>query len=309
MKNDVNGELGSLVGLEHVDQFVAEIPVYSQKSLSVSAMIPQSARGVLVVAHRGVWNVAPENSLSAIEAAIHAGADIVEIDVRRSADGVFFVIHDDTLDRTTDLLGSVEMSSSATMRRARLRAGAGGPAASMTTETLLTLAELLESVRGRIALNLDTKTPEDAEDVANLVLDLRVADQVVLKTTVYPEDDPLQPMRLSFFGKVPYMPIMTARPGRFVDDLRAMTPLQSRMIELKADSLDVLVEGADELARQDMRVWINTLDLGAFAGLMDTNALADPTAVWGTAIAAGVGAIQTDQCASLRSYLRQSETR
>src|SRR6478735_6344991 len=101
MKNDVNGELGSLVGLEHVDQFVAEIPVYSQKSLSVSAMIPQSARGVLVVAHRGVWNVAPENSLSAIEAAIHAGADIVEIDVRRSADGVFFVIHDDTLDRTT----------------------------------------------------------------------------------------------------------------------------------------------------------------------------------------------------------------
>jgi glycerophosphoryl diester phosphodiesterase len=59
------------------------------------------------VAHRGYSYVAPENTLPALAAAGRAGADYVEFDVRTTADGVPVVIHDRTVDRTTDGSGHV----------------------------------------------------------------------------------------------------------------------------------------------------------------------------------------------------------
>jgi len=60
-----------------------------------------------VIAHRGASNVAPENTVRAIEAAVELGVAGVETDVRESADGVPVVIHDATVDRTTDGSGAV----------------------------------------------------------------------------------------------------------------------------------------------------------------------------------------------------------
>jgi glycerophosphoryl diester phosphodiesterase len=57
---------------------------------------------VLVIAHRGDSKAAPENTLPAFESAVKVGADLVELDYVHTADGVPIVIHDDTLDRTTD---------------------------------------------------------------------------------------------------------------------------------------------------------------------------------------------------------------
>lgn len=60
------------------------------------------AARTLVIAHRGDSLIAPENTLPAFQSAVEAGADLVELDYLHSADGVPVVIHDDTLDRTTD---------------------------------------------------------------------------------------------------------------------------------------------------------------------------------------------------------------
>ena len=64
-------------------------------------------RRPLVIAHRGARDVAPENTLAAFAAAAAAGADGIELDVTRCASGEIVVIHDDTLDRTTDGSGPV----------------------------------------------------------------------------------------------------------------------------------------------------------------------------------------------------------
>ena len=61
----------------------------------------------LRIAHRGASAQAPENTLAALEMAIQEGVDLLEIDVRASADGEVVVIHDPTLDRTTDRTGLV----------------------------------------------------------------------------------------------------------------------------------------------------------------------------------------------------------
>lgn len=89
----------------------------------------------LALAHRGDWSASPENTLAAFEAAERAGADMIELDVRRTADGGVAVVHDPTLDR---IWGSARAVAAATLDEVRaLRAESHG---------IPTLAEALEAV-------------------------------------------------------------------------------------------------------------------------------------------------------------------
>lgn len=60
-----------------------------------------------IVSHRGANRFAPENTFTAADLALRHGADYIELDVRESADGVLYVFHDETLDRTTDGTGPI----------------------------------------------------------------------------------------------------------------------------------------------------------------------------------------------------------
>lgn len=74
----------------------------SRAAVRPSAPTPQ------VIAHRGNSAVAPENTLMAFEAAARAGADLIEIDLQVTKDGIAVVIHDDDVARTTDGRGRIE---------------------------------------------------------------------------------------------------------------------------------------------------------------------------------------------------------
>ena len=71
----------------------------------------------VITAHRGLSGRRPENTLTAFLAAVHAGADIVEFDVRDTQDGVPVILHDSTLDRTTNGTGPLRQCPWATVRR------------------------------------------------------------------------------------------------------------------------------------------------------------------------------------------------
>ena len=58
----------------------------------------------VVIGHRGYPSIAPENTLASFDRALQAGVDLVELDYHHSADGIPVVIHDGTLDRTTDAI-------------------------------------------------------------------------------------------------------------------------------------------------------------------------------------------------------------
>ena len=70
----------------------------------------------IIFAHRGASAHAPENTLAAFELALAQGADAIELDVKLSADGHVVVIHDATVDRTTDRQGRVKDISLAELR-------------------------------------------------------------------------------------------------------------------------------------------------------------------------------------------------
>jgi glycerophosphoryl diester phosphodiesterase len=69
-----------------------------------------------IIAHRGASGVAPENTMAAFELAVRQGADAIELDVRLTADGVPVVLHDPTLDRTSDRGGPLKALSLADLR-------------------------------------------------------------------------------------------------------------------------------------------------------------------------------------------------
>src|SRR6185312_16951069 len=83
---------------------------------TVNPLLDLDARPV--IAHRGASAYAPENTIPAFELAVRHGADGFELDVRVTRDGAAVVIHDDSLDRTTDLTGLVRARTLAELRAA-----------------------------------------------------------------------------------------------------------------------------------------------------------------------------------------------
>jgi len=105
-------------------------------------------------AHRGASAHAPENTLAAFHAALETEADGVELDVHLSADGVPVVIHDATLERTTDGLGAVGNWPAAGL--ATLDAGSWF-APEFAGESVPTLGEVLALLSGRLRVNIEVK--------------------------------------------------------------------------------------------------------------------------------------------------------
>lgn len=82
----------------------------------MNSLAPLQALGIGVVCHRGGNHFAPENTLAAARLILEQGADYLELDVRESADGELMVMHDATVDRTTDGRGRVDKLSLAQLR-------------------------------------------------------------------------------------------------------------------------------------------------------------------------------------------------
>ncbi len=121
----------------------------------------------LTLGHRGASADAPMNTLPAFKRALEQGADGVELDVQLSKDGVPVVIHDDTVDATTNGQGLV-----AEMTAAQLQALDAGSwfGASFAGTTIPTLAEVFRVIGGRSIINVEIKhTGRDIEPITAAV--------------------------------------------------------------------------------------------------------------------------------------------
>lgn len=111
----------------------------------------------LIVAHRGLHTTLPENSLEAMRAAWDAGLQWTECDVHESATGPIFVLHDDTLDRTTECIGLVGDRIDAELDSCRLRDVAG----TVTEYRLPRLSDVLHDMPAGKGLLLEVKAMRD----------------------------------------------------------------------------------------------------------------------------------------------------
>ena len=127
------------------------------------------ARRVIAVGHRGTKKFAPENTLAAHEAAYALGARAIEFDIRCTRDGHFVLMHDRTVNRTTNGRGLVRDMTLAEIKA--LDAGAWKDP-SFAGERVPTLREALRNVRGRFVIDLDFKGgPENSAEILEQVLE------------------------------------------------------------------------------------------------------------------------------------------
>jgi glycerophosphoryl diester phosphodiesterase len=108
----------------------------------------------LIIGHRGASGEAPENTLAAFRLALEQGADAVELDIHVSADGELIVCHDDTVDRTTNGTGKIELLTVLELKE--LDAGYWYDPR-FTAEKLPLLEEVFALIPADIMINIEVK--------------------------------------------------------------------------------------------------------------------------------------------------------
>lgn len=131
-----------------------------------------SVPGFFVIAHRGASFYAPENTMPAFEKAAEMNADMIELDVLLTRDNIPIVIHDTTIERTTDGNGPVNQLFARELQE--LDAGSWFDPSYKNTQ-IPSLETVLQWASGKIALNIEIKgsmTSRNSAGIEGLVLDL-----------------------------------------------------------------------------------------------------------------------------------------
>lgn len=256
---------------------------------------------VMVVAHRACWKETAENSIAAIRACKRLGTDMVELDVQRTRDGHLILMHDLTVDRTTNGSGAVADLTLAQVKRLRLKAGAGGPGAELTKEAPPTFAQAMAAARGSMLVNVDAKGEVNLQAVQELERQ-GLLHQALIKSGAPPETPALRQVLdgrnllfMPILREAEKTPLATA-PDRYSSALPAF--------EITFTTEDYFRHGAPALRARGARVWVNTLQPTHAAGHVDAKAVAAPHRHWGRLIALGANIIQTDEPAALIAWLK-----
>mgnify|MGYP002551940664 FL=1 len=257
---------------------------------------------VFVVAHRGDWRHAPENSVAAIEHSIDVGVDVVELDLQLTRDSVLIVMHDAALDRTTTGKGKVADWTLDSIRTLRLKNGCG----IRTKHSVPTLEEALLAAKGRVLVNLD-KADRYFDPVVPVLERTGTTRQIVMKGSK-PADEVLA-LYGKYLGQVIYMPVVN------LDNADAAELMQAYVSDLKPAACELLYARAEDTAmplrmRDTLRgralIWYNTLWDTLCGGHDDDLSLEDPDAAFGYLVdTLGARIIQTDRAEHLLDYLRR----
>ncbi|MEE3624493.1 glycerophosphodiester phosphodiesterase family protein [Nitrospirillum sp. BR 11752] len=264
-------------------------------------MIHPPKGDVIVIAHRACHDEAPENSVAAVRRCIALGADGVELDVRHTNDGVAVILHDHTVDRTTDGHGAIADLTYAEVSRLRLRAGAGGPAAPLTAEHVPTLDDYMTAAKDRLWLVMDVKDgtiPQtfaamERQGMAGQGIFFYECASGALRASVTP-----------FWSKAIIFPIIFQEDGSLTDALAHCPSPTGHMAHVKWQTSGYLEQAAPVLKDGSVRLWVATMFSSDTDQLDDGKAVMDPASVWGKQIDAGANMIMTNAPRELIQYLR-----
>lgn len=281
--------------------------IYSQEKINrlISELNDTSTTKVLVVAHRGDWRNAPENSLQAIKNCIEMGVDMVEIDVRKTKDNQLIIMHDETLDRTTNGKGLVSDYTLNEIKGLYLKNGIGRT----TFHKIPTLEEALILAKGNILINID-KGYEYFKDVYELLIKTGTVNQVVIKSNYSYEK--VKKENGNVLDKVIYMPIVNLdQPGakELIDGYKSLKPIA---IECCFNNYTTGVQNLiKEIKKNGSKIWLNSLWTSLNAGHDDDRAVEqkEKEQSWGWILKQNVSIIQTDRPKELLYYLEEKNKR
>lgn len=251
---------------------------FGQRTL---APLPKSKNGFIVIAHRGSHLVKPENSIASIEEAIELGADYVEIDLRTTRDGHLVLLHNETVDGTTNGKGRIQDLNLDEVQKLSLNARDG------KQYRVPSFMEALKTCKNRIHIYLDFK----AADVLKAYQEIQAAgmDKQVLVYINKMED------YKSWRELAPQMPLMSGLP---------------KSIKTKEELIAVLkkmpLEATDNIPNAALVAAMREKGLSIF---LDVQMADEDPVKWKAAMQKEVQGVQTDHPAALIQYLNTNNLR
>lgn len=259
---------------------------------------------VLIAAHRGDWRNAPENSLMSLKMSIDKRFDIVECDLGITKDGRLIILHDKTIDRTTNGKGDPKNYTLAELKKFRLKSGTGHT----TRHEIPTFEEYLQLAKGKTVLCLD-KAFEYFDAAMELVKKYQMEDQVIYNvpsTTL----DSLRGLQLQYMSdrlaiNLLGFPQDTARANYLAASYtgRGCTIFHPTF---SSDTI-ALIKWLPSVKKRNIHLWLNALWPEHNGGHDDDIAVEEnkPDETWGWLIKQGATIIQTDRPEELLEYLRK----
>lgn len=268
-------------------------------------LFDNKSKYVTVVAHRGDWRNSPENSMQAFRNCLEMGVDMIEIDVRKTKDNELVIIHDATVDRTTNGKGKVADLTLDKIRKLRLRAGHGV----VTRHGIPTLEEVLNLCKGKVLINVD-KGYDYFDQMYQLLVKTGTLDQVVIKGGHSYEKVKAQNGKV--LDEVIYMPIVNLNNKDAEAQLDGWLAAKPVAIECCISKYTPDVERLLQKIRQSQsKIWINSLWPSLNDGHDDDRAVEmnQEDEAWGWILDRGATLIQTDRPEELLDYLKDKKRR
>lgn len=131
----------------------------SKNSCIRGKRLPQKMTKILKIGHRGAKGHLSENTIESFQMAIEMGCDGIEFDVHLSADGHVIVIHDATVDRTTNGNGSVKELTLSELKHLKIDG----------SFQISTLTEILDAIGGNKLINIELKVEATARPVVDII--------------------------------------------------------------------------------------------------------------------------------------------
>ncbi len=264
---------------------------------------------IIIVAHRGAsGGNLPCNTLPAYETAIRHGADMVEIDVNKSADDTLFIFHPKMEKRHLSFDGDITKMSDQEISKLRYTNIDRTP----TEHGLCTLDEALKLMRGRCYINID-KFWDYPIEISKALRRHDMMDQVVIKTS--PKKEMLAIVE-EYAYEIPYLPIINAVDNGVHEYIKSLNInyVGAELVFAK-DSDEVAQDSYIEMLHKDGKlVWANSIlynyKVPLAGGHSDDISLSDdPDKGWGWIVDKGFDIIQTDWPLAVSLYLEQTGKR
>jgi glycerophosphoryl diester phosphodiesterase len=258
---------------------------------SFTEILANPNKKVLVAAHRGDWKNFPENSIPGVQSCIQQGIDIVEIDVQETKDGKFVLMHDPSVNRTTNGKGRVSDYLFSEVQRLRLKDRFGD----LTDYHVPSLDTILKLCNGKIIVNID-KSGGRFQKLFKVIDSLDCGRFVIMKDNA----DVSTFSELNNPTDAYCMPILSSSR---LDVDSFIIEIKPPLVEfiLKSDtSRYVTEEWLRFFQEHQCRLWYNALFKGISGGHVEDKNTIDS---WKWFISHGAYIIQTDNPFHLMTYL------
>lgn len=267
----------------------------------LDAVVKGRSKGILVAAHRGDWRNAPENSLQALKNCIEKKFDLMELDVKMSKDSQMVIMHDNTIDRTTNGKGKVGDYTLEELSRFRLKNGLGR----LTPHPIPTLREMMLAAKGKILINVD-KGNDHLDLVFKVLKETATTDQAIVNV-----GDNMLYGKLTAENTLPrdaYLMVVVNMKNNNVDEIISSYAVHHKTIIQPIFDTDTLSSlKLLKVNKQKSLLWLNSLWPSLNGGHDDDRAveMGQKEESWGWLISFNPVILQTDRPVELTGYLKK----